>query len=74
MTNIYTCTQVNEAYNMFEEKLHILLDKHFPLVKVSRKKLKDEPWVTQGIRKSIKHENLLYRKYTVMNFSIVMCV
>ena len=40
-----------------------MLDKYFPLVKLSRKKSKDKPWITNGIKTSIKRRNILYRKY-----------
>ena len=33
----------------------------FPLVNVSRRRLKDEPWVTKSIRNSIKKSHRLYR-------------
>ena len=33
----------------------------FPLVNVSRRRLKDKPWVTKGIKNSIKKSHRLYR-------------
>ena len=41
-----------------------MLDKYFPLVKLSRKKFKDKPWITSGIKTSIKRRELLHKKYT----------
>ena len=36
-------------------------DQSFPLVKVSRKRMKDKPWVSKGIKISIKQNHWLYR-------------
>ena len=40
-----------------------LLDQYFPLVKLSRSKAKDKPFVTPGIKVSIRHRDKLYQKY-----------
>ena len=40
-----------------------MLDKYFPLVRLSRKKFKDKPWITNGIKVSIRHRNKLYKRY-----------
>lgn len=34
----------------------------FPLTVLSRKRSNDKPWVTKGLRESIKHKNKLYRQ------------
>ena len=39
-----------------------MLDKYFPLVKLSRKKSKDKPWITSGIKTSIKRREMLHKK------------
>ena len=50
----------NEIYNKFESKLHFLIDTYFPLVRMSRKKFRDKDWITDGIKRSIKHRNNLF--------------
>ena len=40
-----------------------MLNKYFPLIKLSRKKFKDKPWITNGIKVSIRHRNRLFKKY-----------
>ena len=39
-----------------------MLDKYFPQVRLSRKKAKDKPWITAGIKTSIKHCSNLHKK------------
>ena len=38
-------------------------NKSFPLVKLSRKRAKDKPWITTGLKKSIKEKQRLFRIY-----------
>ena len=47
---------------MFYSKLHKLINKHAPLVPVSKRKAKlyCKPWITKGIRKSITIKNSLF--------------
>ena len=52
----------NFAYSIFHKKFQSLLNKHAPLRFLSRRevKLKQKPWITKGILKSIKvKRNLL---------------
>ena len=44
--------------------LKLILDKHVPLRKRSRKelKLKTKPWITKGLLKSIHRKNFIYKK------------
>ena len=60
---IYRCENVNLAYEHFHNAVTRLHEQNFPLVRVSRKQHKSKPWVTAGIKKSISHKNILYRKY-----------
>ena len=46
---------VNESYKVFITKLKKLLDQYFPIVRLSRSKAKNKPFVTAGIRVSIRH-------------------
>ena len=54
---------VNDSYREFITNFRNLLDEYFPLVKLSRSKAKNKPFVTSGIRVSIKHRDRLYQKY-----------
>ena len=49
--------------NIFTKKLIIAYNKSFPFVKLSRKRSKDKPWITTGVKQSIKKKHLLYKKY-----------
>ena len=55
------------AHDLFQKFLNIIkqsLQKHAPLKKASRKqqKLREKPWITRGILKSINHKNMLYQQ------------
>ena len=53
----------NEKYDIFHRHIHTVLDKYAPLKKLSRNQTKQlyKPWMTKGMKKSIKLKNL-YRK------------
>ena len=53
----------NVSYTEFITNLKRLLDQYFPLVKLSRSKAKNKPFVTPGIKVSIKHRDKLYKNY-----------
>ena len=54
---------VNESYKEFITNLKKLLDQYFPIVRLSRSKAKNKPFVTAGIRVSIRHRDKLYQNY-----------
>ena len=56
-------TDVDSTYDTFSTNYCNLLNKYFPYVKVSRKAIKDKPYITNGIKVSIKTRNKLYKKY-----------
>ena len=53
----------HQFFTNFLSKYKTLLDKFFPYVRLSRKKSKDKPWITAGIKNSIKQRNCLYKNY-----------
>ena len=55
----------------FIDIFHKTLDIHAPLRKQSRKetKLKNKPWLSKGILKSIQQKNLLYKRALKLNGS-----
>ena len=47
----------DDWYHTFVTTVH----KIFQLVQLSRQWLKDKPWITKGLKISIKHKNQLYK-------------
>ena len=54
---------LQNTYKEFDKNLHYLFNKYFPLIKQSRKQANDKPFITSGIKESIKSRNALYKKY-----------
>ena len=48
---------------MFSNNYLSLLNKYFPLTRMSKKVYKDKPHITSGIKVSIKFKNRLYKKF-----------
>ena len=48
---------------IFSQKLHSDYNKSFPFKRLSRKRAKDKPWITSGLKQSIKKKIILYQKY-----------
>ena len=65
MTVLCNSENVNFIFSSFLDKLSELVDKHVPLKKLSKRKVKllSKPWITKGIRISIKRKNKLYKLY-----------
>jgi len=61
--DIYECSDVNVAYELFNRKITRCHDECFRLVRLSRKCTKDQKWITKGIKKSSRHKNTLYKKW-----------
>jgi len=63
--NLKKFNDPNELYNEFLKTFTHLYDKHFPLKKVSKAHLNrsDNPWISNGIVKSIKNKHRLYKKF-----------
>ena len=58
----------NDAEKSMNNLLRIsdqIIDKYYPLHKLTRKEFKQtrKPWITNGILKSIKRKDELFRKY-----------
>ena len=56
-------TEVNSSYSIFSTNYQNLFNKYFPYVRMLRKAFKSKPFITRGIKNSIKHRNKLYSKY-----------
>ena len=57
--------EVNTVFENYYSKLSSIIDKHIPLRQLSKKEIKQKskPWITGGIRRSIKIKNNFYKKY-----------
>ena len=53
---------VEEDFNRFNSTFELIVDKHAPKTTITRKqkKLRQKPWITKGLLKSIRHKNKLY--------------
>ena len=62
MGTICNKTDINKSFSTFHNKLNKLLNKHAPLKPISKRSLRKQqkPWITKGIRRSIKIKNSLY--------------
>ena len=54
---------VNEAMQVFSKKFQIAYNKSFPSKRLSRKRTKDKPCITAGLKQSIKQKHLLYQQF-----------
>ena len=50
-----------DYYNKFITVVLRIFQQSFPVVRVSRKRWKDKPWMTKSLKISIKHKNKLYK-------------
>ena len=48
---------------IFNKKITIAYNKSFPYTKLSRKRSKDKPWITSGLKQSIKQKHKLYQTF-----------
>ena len=62
-TNELKCKTVDEAMSFFYHSITKAYNKSFPIVKLSRKRAKDKPWITSGLKSSIKKKHILYRRF-----------
>ena len=49
-------------HEIYDSNIGPIYDSSFPLRRLSRKRQKDKPWITVGLKISIRHKNSLYRK------------
>ena len=56
-------------YNDFITNVRYHYAQSFPLVKASRKIMKDKPWVSKGMKISIKQNHRLYRASLISNYA-----
>ena len=54
---------INVAMLSFHRKITAAYNKSFQFKRLSRKRAKDKPWITTGLKESIKRKHLLYQKF-----------
>ena len=58
---LYACQDANAACEIFNDKLSKCFNACFPLKTLPKKRLKDKPWISKGLRKCIRKKNKLYK-------------
>ena len=53
----------DKVYDIFLKNYLYLLNKYFPLVRMSKRCLNDKPHITNGIKISIRHKNKLFKEF-----------
>jgi hypothetical protein len=61
--HILELSDVNTAMNSFHNEFCELYYKCFPLITVKRKYSNNKPWLTEGLKQSIKRKNILYKRF-----------
>ena len=56
-------SDTNSSYDVFLNKYFELFNKYFPYVRMSKKAFKDKPYISSGIKVSLKTKYRLYNKY-----------
>lgn len=63
--SIYKCTEVNESYTRFLHIFNKVSNIHAPLKKAKIKHKAYKPWITSGLKKSMKVRDKLYKKWLI---------
>ena len=70
-TTLYNNQDTNSAYEVFHNKINKIYNEAFPKIKIKNVYYVRKPWLTYGLKKSVKIKNKLYavmcRKKTVHN-------
>merc|ERR1712208_254324 len=53
----------NNSFELFHNKLRELHNQYFSITKIKKEYNNRKPWLTEGLRSSIKTKNKLYSKY-----------
>ena len=63
---------VDKCFSSFYNKLNKLINKHAPFKTLSKRKAKQfsKPWITKGLRKSIKIKNRLFYSGDVLKYKL----
>lgn len=58
--DVYSNDNVDVWYRSFENVITRRFEQSFPYIRLSRKRSRDKKWVTEGLKISIKHRNMLW--------------
>ena len=63
---------VDKCFSSFYNKLNKLINKHAPFKTLSKRKAKQfsKPWITKGLRKSIKIKNRLFYSGDILKYKL----
>jgi len=62
-SSVYACDDVTYSYDVFVNIVNAAFERCLPLTKLSRKRMKDKPWVTSALKKSSRVKNALYKNW-----------
>ena len=62
-TEICNIPDTQNSFSHFHSMLSSLQDKCFPEIRIRKKYSNRKPWISDGLRNSIRNENRLYHKY-----------
>ena len=71
MRRYNTC---NTAFSFFSSTLRSVYNKSFPIIKVKQKYRNRLPWLTTGLKESIKHKNKLYKLQMIHPTTYNKCI
>ena len=60
---ISRATDTQQAFDTFHKHLVKMYNKHFPKIRVKKKYNNRKPWLSEGLKNSIKQKNKLYLKF-----------
>ena len=64
---ISRATDTQQAFDKFHKHLIEMYNKHFPKIRITRKYNNKKPWLSEGLKNSIKQKNKLYLKFKKVN-------
>ena len=64
---ISRATDTQQAFDTFHKHLIEMYNKHFPIIRMKRKYNNRKPWLSEGLKNSIKQKNKLNLKFEKVN-------
>ena len=61
--SVYNTSDANESFTRFSHTFNRISNKHAPIKTIKIKSKSNKPWVTKGLKKSIKVRNQLYKNW-----------
>ena len=56
--DVYACDDPDKSYRIFLEKIYLVYDEAFPIIKRKVRQSKCKPWITKGIKKIQLKQNI----------------